>query len=176
MGEGAKTKMDNKNVEQKKKEKKVKLKTKVGWTVFGIILTLGILGYVIATYTYLEISNDPMVVSADIVDNSKTWDGEKVSIPSVQRITEVVYQLESSSGVNEPYQCTSQGKTNGYGYGVYGNNCLCFDTHDEVTEIVEGWFKSCLDETGDLNTCLCRYNKGVDTDQCGYVNKFNSII
>ena len=61
--------------------------------------------------------------------------------------------LESSGGKND--NCLRQGKINGYGY-IPG---ICYNTHDQVRELVIKWFDKKLKQYN-LATAVCGYNLG----------------
>lgn len=93
--------------------------------------------------------------------------------PSVQEIVRKIYQLESSSGKND--SCRAKGKFNGYGYAQSIHTWNCYESHEQVKELVTAWVIDKQNKGYTLNELLCYYNIGIKTNSCIYVNKFNSI-
>lgn len=119
-------------------------------------------------------------LNADVVSRADTVSDDKIDVMGVREsqaveplahIVDKIFILESSGGkfVNCPV-----GKYNGFGYGQNKYVWSCFDTQEEVRELVEKWFENKLKEHT-LEESLCLYNKGIATEECDYVQKFNSI-
>lgn len=90
-----------------------------------------------------------------------------------------MYQLESSKGKNDG--CKDQGKFNGYGFMQNGNDWVCYESFEEVTELVNAWLEDHLTEFGnDLSTTLCHYNlgsvNGIIPNNCDYSYNFMTVL
>ena len=94
----------------------------------------------------------------EVVKEEKQQEGAKTI---VQEVAKKVYVLESSGGKND--SCKNDGKVNGYGYGWYDGKRPCYETHEQVTALVEKWFTDQL-KTKDLATALCGYNLGFKSE------------
>jgi hypothetical protein len=79
----------------------------------------------------------------------------------IKQIVAKVYRLESSAGKNDG--CRAEGKFNGYGFGWYDGKRPCYDTQEEVEQLVAEWFEEKL-KKHDLATALCGYNRGFKGD------------
>lgn len=123
------------------------------------------------------------VVSASVGDvvpaatqDTTNLDEEKVSEettpPSVGSIVDKIHILESSAGKNNFSKCKAQGLYNEFGYGVYGDNFLCFE-RGEDRKAVEKWFIRELSNLT-IQEAVCKYNTG-KTDNCPYFQKFQSL-
>lgn len=90
---------------------------------------------------------------------------------SLEEVLDKIYQLESSSGVNDT--CHPNGH-NGYGFGQHKTNNLCFGSDEEARNAVSAWFQEKL-QTYTLEESLRIYRCG--NTACGedYVEKFNAI-
>lgn len=97
--------------------------------------------------------------------------------PLPLEIDEVIHRiaiLESSDGKNQPKYCTDRNLINKWGYGIYGNRILCFKSDEEGRREISRWFQECTKKYV-LENCICRYNTGTPSLDCGYLQKFNSI-
>lgn len=75
----------------------------------------------------------------------------------IKEIVTKVYQLESSGGKKDG--CRAEGKFNGYGFGWHGGNRPCYETQEEVDQLVAEWFEGKLKKHS-LSEALCGYNRG----------------
>ncbi len=98
--------------------------------------------------------------------------GNSQEVPALTEIIAKVYILESSGGKN--VNCP-QGKYNGFGYRQNKSEWVCYDTQEEVFDLVGMWFSNKLEKGYSLNEALCYYQSGVRSDSCIYADKFNSI-
>jgi hypothetical protein len=106
-------------------------------------------------------------------ENIKDVSTPQIPLNSVKEIVNKVHRLESSAGKNNFSKCEVQGKYNEYGYGVHGENYLCFEKGKD-REAVEKWFeKELKDKT--LAKALCKYNTGQAADDCQYYKNYLSI-
>lgn len=133
-------------------------------------------------YVYIEAPRavqDILGTSTVIIENvqakemPKEIEEVKIEGPDVKEIVKKVYRLESSGGKND--SCKIPGKVNGYGFGVYGGKSPCFDSHEEVTALVEDWFQKRLDRGMTVGQAACLYNTGTASDDCPYYQKFLSL-
>ena len=95
---------------------------------------------------------------------------EKPSKPTydIDAIVSKVRVLESSNGTaGLALTCKKLGMSNEYGYAPP----KCYDSHEQLTQIVYNWFDKRLDNMG-LAGSLCYYNKGLLLDDCEYYQKF----
>lgn len=90
----------------------------------------------------------------------------------IEKIVDKVYILESSGGKND--SCKQKGKFNGFGYAQSTFSWVCYDSHEEVRNLVEKWFEKHL-ETKTLAQSLCYYNQGIPSGDCGYYKKFLAL-
>lgn len=81
-----------------------------------------------------------------------------------------IHGLESSWGKND--RCTKQGKINGYGFMQSKFHWKCFDTHEEVKNLVHNWVKNRLEEGYSLSELLCYYNQGKRVQNCPYYQNY----
>lgn len=91
------------------------------------------------------------------------------SSPTVLSIVDNVYQLESSSGLNDQ-KCERLGKHNGYGFGQWEGHNTCFSSDDETREQVIKWFENKL-KVMTLEQALQLYSG----NSLSYVDNFNSL-
>ena len=112
--------------------------------------------------------------------NSKVEEREsQVVAPSTSELDTIIDKiavLESSNGLHQPTQCTNKGMINKWGYGVYGNNVMCFQNDEEAKETIKGWFKKQKDSGLEIEEMLCKYNTGRPTMDCGYLQSYKRLI
>lgn len=157
-------------------------------------LSINAIAWIVAhSYLLVSIPNEKIIIEAkaqgvgDVVDTlnetatQDTTSGieerkDEVSLsapPAVGKIVDIVHRLESSGGKNNFSKCEAIGKYNEFGYGVYGENYLCFDKGKD-REAVIAWFERELkDKT--VEQSLCKYNTGQAVDSCPYVDKYNML-
>lgn len=84
--------------------------------------------------------------------------------------------LESTSGQNDG--CKDEGKVNGFGYAQNGTSWKCYNTFEQVVEVVNIWFEERLSTNGNnISEAVCYYNTGVPhQDSCVYSQNFMSVI
>lgn len=103
------------------------------------------------------------------INNIEVKEVEKISVvepkkqiePNIEEIVYKIYRLESSAGIND--SCKAEGKFNGYGYAIYKGSYRCFESHEQVTEIVSDWVIEKL-KTHSLPETLCGYNLGFQSE------------
>ena len=81
------------------------------------------------------------------------------------KIADKIYTLESSNGKND--SCRNLGKFNGYGYRQNSAEWICYDSHEEVRQLVINWLTKHI-KNGDIENALCMYNQGKDLKSCTY--------
>ena len=108
---------------------------------------------------------------SSLVNTEREVESTQSPLP-LEEILDRIYQLESSSGVNDT--CHPNGH-NGYGFGQHKTSNLCFGSDKEARNAVKVWFQKKL-QTYTLEESLRIYHCG--SLACGedYVAKFNSII
>lgn len=113
--------------------------------------------------------------SLDTIDGNREVSQEDETPLAIEKIVDIVHQLESSGGKNNFSKCESIGKFNEFGYGIPGDGkYLCFEKGKD-REAVIAWFEREL-ENKTVEQALCKYNTGQPTDSCPYVDKFNLLI
>jgi len=87
-----------------------------------------------------------------------------------------IYFLESTAGENDG--CKAEGKINGFGYRQHNSEWKCYNTFEEVVEVVNIWFEERLSMNGnDIAEAVCLYNTGVPhQSSCVYSQNFMSVI
>jgi len=98
------------------------------------------------------------------------------STSELDTIIDKIAVLESSNGLHQPTQCTNKGMINKWGYGVYGNNVMCFKNDEEAKRTIHDWFRKRIDSGISLEKCLCIWNTGIKTDSCPYLEKYRNLI
>jgi hypothetical protein len=91
------------------------------------------------------------------------------SAPSILKIVDKVYQLESSGGKNDQ-KCERIGKHNGYGFGQWEGHNTCFSSDDEAREQVIKWFENKL-KTMTVEQALQLYSGNT----VSYISNFNKL-
>jgi len=87
----------------------------------------------------------------------------------IERIADLIYRLESSSGVNDN-KCERIGKHNGYGFAQGVGRNFCLESDDEVRKLVIEWIKDKQNKGFGEKQILCYYNTGKATNNCEYIN------
>ena len=84
--------------------------------------------------------------------------------------------LESTGGKND--SCKDDGLINGFGYRQSSFDWKCYDSFEEVVEVVNIWFENRLGENGNnIMEAVCFYNTGVPNQlTCEYGQNFMSVI
>lgn len=108
----------------------------------------------------------------DIVSQETKEDGG-ITTPSLQKIVDGIYRMESSNGKNNYSKCEAIGKFNGFGYGIYDNNYLCFEKGED-RKVVEKWVDDNLKNGLTEKELLCKYNTG-STNDCEYYEKYKQL-
>lgn len=90
----------------------------------------------------------------------------------IATIVAKVRRLESSGGIKDG--CLEKGKINGYGYAQNKTSWICYDSHEEVKNLVTKWFERDL-AVRTLDQALCRYNTGTPSDTCEYAENYKKL-
>jgi hypothetical protein len=104
----------------------------------------------------------PSIVYINIVRAEKApiKEDSKPEISDIDRIADYIYTMESSRGKNNFSKCEAIGKVNNIGFGIWGDNWLCFDSHAEEMETVKKWIKDKQDKGMSEKDLLCLYSGG----------------
>jgi hypothetical protein len=94
------------------------------------------------------------------------------AIIDIGEIVDKIYTLESSDGKND--SCNKIGKFNGYGYRQNTSEWICYNSHEEVRELVINWVLSHL-KTMSIEQAMCHYNQGTVSDSCTYAVNYRSL-
>lgn len=95
----------------------------------------------------------------------------KVNLAKVVRF---IHAKESTNGKNlqgHHIYCRSFGKTNEYGFEVFGDHKRCFDTELEAVTTVTDWLVQRLPRYT-LAQTLCIYNTGKPINDCPYYQSY----
>jgi ATP-dependent Clp protease ATP-binding subunit ClpA len=85
----------------------------------------------------------------------------------VEKIADTIFTLESSKGVNDG--CVRKGLGfNGYGFRQNSREWKCFESRDEVRDLVNDWIKDKQKKGMATDEMLCWYNTGLHTSSCWY--------
>jgi hypothetical protein len=164
--------------QEKKNQLKQALKT-LGLVVLGLLIGVS---WLYAVYQYHNISqgfeanNVPVVSAAGIGDVTPTIEGSgRETSPSAEtEIADKIYTLESSGGKNDWCQKNGQG-FNGYGFAQNKGTWMCYDTQDEVEQLVLNWINDRKREGMSEAELVCYYNTGIKQSNCPYYQKYLSI-
>lgn len=77
---------------------------------------------------------------------------------TVEEIALEIYKLESSNGKNNYSKCEAIGKINGIGYGIWGNNWQCFNSHAEEIETLHKWITTKQAQGMTEKELMCLYS------------------
>lgn len=107
----------------------------------------------------IQVVNAGDVVSYDaptqgVSDSDGEVSQEDETPLAIEKIVDIVHQLESSGGKNNFSKCEAAGKYNEFGYNI--PNCY---EKGEDRKLVEKWFEEKLTKY-DLPTSICGYNLG----------------
>lgn len=97
-------------------------------------------------------------------------DNKKEDNYEVSQIVDTIFTLESSRGKNDG--CRDAGLWNGYGYSQSTFSWKCYQTQEEVTNLVSDWVKDKISKGYTTAELLCYYNTGVREEGCNYYNNF----
>ena len=158
------------------KNKGLKLKFLL-FIAFLIWLTLGIFGIYQFFLNYSLRS--PIIIQSPIVPNKVELmispvgsDSAKLKTLDIGEIADKIYTLESSGGKND--SCRKLGLYNGYGYSQSTFSWKCYESHEQVRQLVIDWLIDNISKYG-LEQALCRYNVGIATNDCKYVVNYKSL-
>lgn len=84
---------------------------------------------------------------------------------SIEELQDYIWLHESTRGKNNYSKCEIVGMTNGIGYGVWGDNYVCFDNHEEEMETLKKWINNHKYEGMTDTELLCLYS-GNNYAQC----------
>lgn len=113
-------------------------------------------------------------VVSDLSHNVEERKSE-VAVPPIEEIVDKIFALESSKGKYNYSKCEAIGEFNRYGFGIPGNGkYLCFEK-DKDTEAVKKWFADKIKTNQNINQLICKYNTGIESDSCSYLEKYYSI-
>jgi len=87
-------------------------------------------------------------------------------------IADKIYTLESSNGKND--SCRNLGLYNGYGFRENSSEWKCFESHEQVRELVINWLTTHIKNFG-VEKALCMYNRGIDENTCTYSEHYLSL-
>lgn len=163
-------------------ERKKSLARKIGefWSQLkDFMLVLFLLSTLISYLQQLHFKSDGELVPAESFVSSVeaknetiVSGGEEESLPSVSQLADAMFTIESSRGKNV---LCPDGQYNGYGYGQHKENWLCFDTQEEVDDLVIKWIEDKKEKGMSDEELLCFYNTG-RTAPCPYSDKIFNII
>ena len=144
----------------------------------GTIATLIIVGFM-AYGVYSFFTNyafrTPIMFQSPIyrikgnIEVIKLDDRKKLAVFDVGKIADQIYKWESSSGKNDA--CRNMGLYNGYGYRQNSSEFVCYESQEEVRNLVITWLTKHI-KNGDIKSALCMYNQGRITSECSYALKF----
>lgn len=104
---------------------------------------------------------EPVKASSPVSSDFIPQDKREVnpSLP-VQNMMEIIWTNESSKGKNNYSKCETLGKINGIGYGIWGDNWMCFDSHTEEMKTLEKWITEHKEQGMNDTELLCHYSGG----------------
>lgn len=102
--------------------------------------------------------------------NEVLQEGDEILSLSTDKIVSLIYRMESSGGKNDRCQRLGLGY-NSYGFGVYNGNYPCYETQEEVTNLVTEWVNQHRAEGMTWGQLACHYNTGTPSDTCEYYDK-----
>ena len=76
----------------------------------------------------------------------------------VSQIADEIWMLESTRGKNNYSKCEAIGKVNGIGYGIWGGNWQCFESHEEEMKTLEKWISEKRDKGMTDKELMCLYS------------------
>jgi hypothetical protein len=148
------------------------------------VFSLGLLtGILCNEYTHIEWWEDKQLIltEADFMRSStvyaKTQTPQNVAqpvqhSPQVLEILRIIRIKESSNGTKGlAITCKKFGKSNEYGYNVPH----CYNSHEELTELIAKTFEKRLQELS-LPQAICRYNTGKVLDDCPYWRDYQTYL
>lgn len=112
-----------------------------------------------------------MVEAKSFPDNKDN--GEGAISPQISKIADAMFLLESSRGKN--VNCPAN-QFNGYGFRQNTFEWKCYNTQEEVRELVEDWIADKIQKGYTIKELSCYYNKGVKTETCDYADKLVSVL
>ena len=159
--------------------------------IFALIGMLATLNFAINTfreagewYFHERISSGVMVSAVthaepiEVHSVKSEREQEETQAPLLLEIDEIIDRiaiLESSNGKNQPKYCTDRGLINKWGYGIYGDKILCFKSEEEGRKEISRWFKEKSKNGYSISQMLCGYNTGNFSEDCEYLQAFNSL-
>lgn len=146
-------------------------------TVFLILVLLAIYG-VISFFKNYGLQN-PIVLRSPVYSKTKdilispisTKSAKQSMVIDLSKIADKIFTLESSRGKN--VNCP-EGTYNGYGYRQNTFEWVCYPTQDEVRQHVINWLSTNI-KGGDVETALCKYNRGISEKGCTYAVNYASL-
>jgi hypothetical protein len=144
------------------------------------LLVLACAGYGVYTFLTTFAFRTPVIfqspiyrIKQNVLISPVASGSAKVSaVFDVGAIADKIYTLESSNGKND--SCKNLGLFNGYGFRQNSFEWVCYNSHEEVRELVINWLTKHIKD-GDIASSLCLYNQGKVTDQCTYAMNFKSL-
>jgi hypothetical protein len=103
---------------------------------------------------------NPSIIISPLNKTKKTS-----AVFDVGKIADYIYMKESSSGKND--SCRDLGLYNGYGYRQNSFEWICYNSHEEARQHVIDWLTQNI-KNGNIEQALCKYNMGIDTQNCSY--------
>jgi len=129
------------------------------WTI-GSVVFISILVGASWMFVYLNLSS--VFASRTVIINNVIETVQAKELPTTesntQAIASLIYKNESSEGKNGLKKCLNIGKVNNIGYGVWGDNFMCFDDHASEMETLTKWIDKHFNEGMTENELLCHYS------------------
>lgn len=174
------------NFTQKTEKPEIKVEKKGHKKIYlsaGVILILSLLSaYGIYAFFTTYALQSPILFQAPIRKlnpdviispvSSESGKAAKTGTFNVGEIADKIYILESSGGKNDG--CRELGKFNGYGYRQNSFEWVCYDSHEEVRQLVINWLTKHIKD-GNIEQALCLYNQGKITSECTYALNYKSL-
>ena len=136
-----------------------------GYGVYTFFTTFGIQSPVVLRSPIYRLN--PEVLISPLASKSA-----QLGTFDVGKIADKIYTLESSGGKND--SCRNLGLYNGYGYRQNSFEWICYSSHEEVRQHVINWLTQNIKD-GNIEQALCKYNQGIDTQNCSYAMNFKSL-
>jgi hypothetical protein len=142
-------------------QKKYKQAQKIAFAVVVLeclLVALWVLALHYGLYEFLQ----PKVVHIEVIRPVKA---ESVKIEpkddfDIEAIADQIWLNESTRGKNNYSKCEAIGKVNGIGYGIWGSNWQCFDSHNDEMKTLRKWVQNHINEGMTERELLCHYSGG----------------
>lgn len=84
---------------------------------------------------------------------------ELPQVDPIEALSALIWQRESTKGINNYSKCEAQGKFNTIGYGIPGNGSyLCFASHEDEMQALKGWLITHKAQGMTEKEMLCLYS------------------